>query len=321
MIADVAPFHPLNWPQTGRLAILRPSLVIGWIMKTILPLAAACAASFLLVACAGDGSDPFEPSESEVEAAIERLALEINEQNPLLCECFTTELGYLDAGNCRQDRAITQNEASCILDAFALDRSNAADWLGCHIDAESRYNRCIASFTCEDEFGDCDQTRTDAIADCPSLSSSLQRAWDDCQIPPEDPTPEVPDDLGDTVEEVIAAIYSAYLQEDQVLCACFAEFGFDDADACLATRGFSDAEVDCRSAVYESYGAEGLESLECKGIADVGLAACQGNVVCEDSDARQACLTAWGTSVADCPDLPGDGEADAAACIGIPDPE
>jgi hypothetical protein len=286
-------------------------------MKTNLFLATACAVSLLCAACGGDNMD-FEPSESEIEAALERLASEYIDQNATLCECFTGGLGFRTAGECRRVRAITQTEASCILDEFLLDSANTGDWLVCQINTESDYSTCIASLTCDDEFGDCDQTRAAALDECPQLTSSQRTAWDECQIVPDESGAT---SLGDSVDEVLAAIYSAYLQEDQVLCECFGEFGFESSEACLDTRGFTNAEVDCRAAVYESYGEDGLESLECKGLADVRLVACQGNVVCEDGDARQSCLNSWGSAVAECPDLTADGEAENVGCLGIPGPE
>ncbi len=286
-------------------------------MKTNLPFALALVTSTLLLAACGDDNNDFEPSAVEIEGALERLAIEYGEQNPTLCECFTPELGYLSAGDCRRDRAITQTEASCILEAFLLDRTNAGEWLTCQINVEHDYTTCISSLTCDDEFGDCDQTRETGLDECPNLTPSLRTAWEECQQASD---VEIPTDLGDTVEEVLAATYSAYLQEDQVVCRCFEEFGFENSDSCLATRGFSDAEVDCRLGVYESYGDEGLASLECKGLASVALAACQALVSCEDGDARQDCLTAWGNATAECASLPGEGEAENVDCLGIPDP-
>lgn len=186
---------------------------------------------------------------------------------------------------------------------------------------EEDYTSCIAPLECSDSFLGCDVTRESADAACPSLPSSRATAWTECRLLPE-PTPvETPADLGDTVEEIIAAIYSSYLQEDQLFCACYEEFDFPDEETCLASRGFSDAEVDCKTAVYESYGDAGIESLECKGLAGVEFVACQGQVACEDSEAREECLSALVAADTACPDLPGSGESESIACEGIPDPE
>ncbi len=145
-------------------------------------LTAFASVSLLTAACGGDNKD-FEPTEEAVQTALTTLSGEYLTQDPILCECFFAGLGYDDAASCERDRVITDEENTCIFDAFVLDRGNAADWLTCQISAERAYTACISGLTCSDSFEACSSARDTAAADCPSLGSSLENAWEVCQEP------------------------------------------------------------------------------------------------------------------------------------------
>lgn len=279
----------------------------------------ALLAALLVFAACGDDQKDFEPSEEEIQNALSLLSGEYAAQDPTLCECFFADFGYNDAATCERDRAITADETTCVLDAFLLNRANAGEWLTCQINTERVYSACIDGLTCTSPFDSCNTTRTADAGECPSLAATLNDAWTVCQEPSEENAPEEGPDLGDTIPDIMDALYSAYLQEDAAFCGCFEDRGFASEEVCLRSRGYSNAEFACRIEVYESHADDGLTTLECQGRASVTLAACLGNAACGDWDAAEACDADWRNSMNACPDLPGSGEADNAACIGIPD--
>lgn len=150
-------------------------------MKFTLVGSLALLSASLFVAGCGDEQGDFEPSEEEIQNALNRLSDEYATQDPILCECSFAQLGYTDAAACETDRAVTAEESSCILEAFVLNRGRAGDWLTCQINTERAFSTCIASLTCESSFDACNAAQDTDSAECPTLTSALDAAWTSCQ--------------------------------------------------------------------------------------------------------------------------------------------